>query len=543
MRRVIQTLGFGLYLWLFFYVSWPYAKIFSARVLSNKEWLPAEIFLWLDPLVGLSTSLADRWWNAALVGTAATLLVCVFFPRAFCGYVCPLGTSIDIFDRLIGRRLRVLRIHVQQTAAWPRLGAPASLPVQGTCSLAGKNAGAPRRGWWVDLRYYLLAASLVGSLFGVLLPGLVAAIPVLTRGLLFTAGQLQLGLMKNWSMVPSATPGVYFSLVLLAGIFLLSLVGPRFWCRYVCPSGALASLPSLLGLRRRQVEARCIHCGQCLTVCPFDAIAPDFTTRTLECAGCQTCVGVCPEQAIHFISGTVAKKNPQKSSSVRPSVSRRQLMVAGVGGAVTALAVRAVPMKSSRPLRPPGSVAEARFLDLCIRCEQCLKVCPGPVLQAAGLKFGLEALWTPVAVFEHAGCHQECNFCTQVCPTGAIQSLDLVTKRRTRIGLAILDPNSCLPHRGERDCQLCFDECNAAGYRAIEMRTVKLPVGSIPEGTFSPDEIEAMSSIIVPVVKADACIGCGLCEYRCHSANVRQKKRLARSAIVVRSDQSVSEKS
>jgi NAD-dependent dihydropyrimidine dehydrogenase PreA subunit len=206
-------------------------------------------------------------------------------------------------------------------------------------------------------------------------------------------------------------------------------------------------------------------------------------------------------------------------------------------GSAAALLTRLPLTTRARPVRPPGSVPEERFLDLCIRCEQCLKVCPGPVLQAAGWKQGFEALWTPAAIFSHAGCHPECNFCTQVCPTGAIQPLSLPDKRHWVIGLAVLDPATCLPHRGERDCQLCFDECNAAGYRAIEMRPIPLPAGPVPEGAFSPEEIEQMSRILAPFVKADACVGCGLCEYRCHSAWVSQQKLLGRSAVVVQARQ------
>jgi len=134
----------------------------------------------------------------------------------------------------------------------------------------------------------------------------------------------------------------------------------------------------------------------------------------------------------------------------------------------------------------------------------------------------------------HAGCHQDCNFCTQVCPTGAIRPLSLEQKRRTHMGLAVIHARTCLPHAGRQDCQLCFEECEAAGYHAIEMRTIHLPVGDVPEGAFSQVELEDMGRILAPFVDPAACVGCGLCEYRCHSVNVRQRKLLDSSAVEVR---------
>jgi NAD-dependent dihydropyrimidine dehydrogenase PreA subunit len=226
---------------------------------------------------------------------------------------------------------------------------------------------------------------------------------------------------------------------------------------------------------------------------------------------------------------------PQRQFPVA-AFSRRAFLASSAAGVAAAVAVRAVPGAQPRPLRPPGSVPEARFLELCIRCGHCIQVCPGPVLRAAGFDCGLDALWTPVAVLSHAGCHQDCNFCTQVCPTGAIRPLPIEVKRKTHMGLAVIDTQACLPHRGDQDCQLCYDECNAAGYRAIEMRSIKLPMGRVPEGAFSSDELEEMARIAAPFVNQDACVGCGLCEYRCQSANAAQRKLLRQSAVTIVAD-------
>ena len=88
----------------------------------------------------------------------------------------------------------------------------------------------------------MLVAVLVAAAWGVLLSGYVSAIPVLTRGTAFTLGPLQLGWMRNWSQVRAVGWTEWLSIGLFAIIFLGSLAGQRFWCRYVCPSGAVFSL-------------------------------------------------------------------------------------------------------------------------------------------------------------------------------------------------------------------------------------------------------------------------------------------------------------
>ena len=541
LRRVIQTASLLIFLALFFLVAWPYAVPFSSRVLPDKEWLPVQGFLWLDPLVGLSTALAARAWNVALIGTGVVLLTGLILPRGFCGYLCPLGTLIDLWDAAVKHIVGLTtRLRGGQRPLHPRLpGALSRRTGEGRGEGLSEGEPIPPHAnrltrACTNLRFYLLAGVLTAALGGVLLSGFVAAIPLLTRGLLFSAGNVQLGLGKNWGMVPPVTGAVWLSLLLFAGVFLLGLLGPRFWCRHVCPTGALLSATGWFRRYRRQVDERCVACGKCRAACPFDAIQPDFGTRTLNCAFCQTCAGVCPTEAIHFVPLTTSVPIGRPEVGLGQGLTRRGMVGSLASGAVAAWLTRCGTTTHASPIRPPGAVSGDQFLDLCIRCEQCLKVCPGPVLQAAGLEHGFEALWTPVAMFPHAGCHQDCHFCTQVCPTGAIRPLSPDEKRRFVMGLAVVDPAACLPHRGELECRLCFEECTAAGYRAIEMRPVRLATGPVPEGLFSPGEIEQMGRILAPFVNAQACVGCGLCEYRCHAMWVRRQSRLARSAVVVR---------
>lgn len=513
-RRVVQVLCLALFVHAFFYVCWPYASRFTPTLLADRQWHPAELFLLIDPLVGVSTMLAGKLANwATLWWTVGILAFCMLVPRAFCGWFCPLGTLIDGFDWLIGRHFH--RWHLKST------------------------------GWWVHIKYYLLAGVLLTSVFGFLTSGFVAAIPVLTRGALFSGGRLQLGWFRGFSSLPAVGWTFWFSLGLFAGVFALGLMGKRFWCRYVCPSGALLSVFNVFRVGERKVESSCINCNKCIEICPFDAILEDFTTRTADCTYCQTCGGVCPTDAIKFVSrwNTIELK-VENDPPVKPRpLSRRGFVSAAVLSAsaaalstVAASTASAARKTGSLPLRPPGSVPEEDFLNLCIRCGECFKVCPGPVLQPDGLGNGFESLWTPVAVPTSAGCHQDCNFCTQVCPTGAIQPLDLLVKRQTHMGLARVNTETCLPFRDDdrQPCDLCYVECEQAGYSAIRIEQLPIVLDPPPpEGMFSQDEIDAMSRIGVPVVDAEKCVGCGICEYRCHEKYVVQLVELAASAIVV----------
>jgi polyferredoxin len=451
------------------------------------------------------------------------LVVCLLFPRAFCGYACPLGTLLDGFDWLIGRR--------------------------------AKRFELKREGGWVHLRYYLLTVVLVAAVFGVLLSGFVAAIPVLTRTLLFVLAPVQTGWLKGWYLVPPANLGHLLSILLVVLTFGLGFLGRRFWCCYVCPTGALFSIWNTLRLSERRVTEACVECGRCVKACSFAAINEDFSTRFLNCTFCQSCAGVCPAGAIEFVSRrsrndetqssrtgpaipkaggleAATRRGPGSCTPAKTVISRRGVLTglgtASVAGLAAPLVVgdAAAGQSGTPPIRPPGSVPEGMFLQLCVRCGACIKVCPNNVLQPAGFEDGLNSLWTPKVVPDWSGCEPSCNNCGQVCPTGAVRALTLEEKRAARIGLALVDQKMCLPYAGQGACQLCVDGCRMAGYDAIEF----LRVGGEVDEKGQPVE---GSGWLAPVVREDRCVGCGLCQMRCRAINVKAEKRLPHSAIRV----------
>lgn len=476
--------------------------------LNRKEHIAAEVFLILDPLVSLSTGLASRSWVWSLGCAGFILIVCVLIPRGFCGYLCPLGTTIDLFDWAIGKRVKRFR--------------------------------APDTGWWVHIKYYLLAGVMIAALCGVLFTGFVAAIPVITRGLLFIGDPIQTGLGLDWHQVPPLNIGHWISIALFLGVLGLGLLRERFWCKYVCPSGAVFSLSNLFRVSERKVEESCIHCNKCVEVCPFDAIKPDYTTRTADCTLCQTCGGVCPTHAIKFVErwNTTALKPVNDPPTGEGALGRRGFIswlaggTAAVAGGVglSALAKGWGHEGKPLPVRPPGSVPEQEFLQMCIRCGECFKACPNHVLQPMGFDQGLEGLWTPEVVADWAGCESSCNACGQVCPTGAIRALPLEEKKSTRMGLAIVNEKTCLPIAGREDCQLCVDECHAAGYHAIDF----IQTGTQVDDNGQPIDGTGFQS---PIVDAEKCVGCGLCQTRCYNILVKSEGKLEESAIIIKAGQ------
>ncbi|MFH1717055.1 MAG: 4Fe-4S binding protein [Planctomycetota bacterium] len=500
-RRISQSVCLAGFLVLLFWVCWPYGSRDYGQAMRAREPIDAEIFLALDPLLSLSVAIAVRAWVWSLAWAAAIIAICTVMPRGFCGYVCPLGTLLDIFDWALGRRVRFLRLEDKSR--------------------------------WAALRYYILAATLVAAVFGLLLSGFVAALPVVTRAMVFVVAPVQLGLLRGWHQIPPMNAGHFISIGLFVFILLLGFLQRRFWCRYLCPTGAVFSLANFLRLSDRKVEASCIDCGRCADICSFGAVKGDYETHALNCTFCQSCGGVCPKHSIKFV-GRWDNVNLKASRDVGDdaSLSRRGFLMGmagatAVGAAAPALvAARATRPDEYVPVRPPGSVPEKQFLQLCIRCGECFKVCPNNVLQPIGLANGFESLWTPEVIADWAGCEPSCNNCGHVCPTGAIRALPMEEKRAARIALACVNEQTCLPHARREDCRMCFEECAAAGYHAIEF----VRVGGRLDEQGAPIED---SGYLAPTVLADKCVGCGLCQTRCYSVNIKSKKLLEQSAVTI----------
>ena len=91
--------------------------------------------------------------------------------------------------------------------------------------------------------------------------------------------------------------------LIILGLIILSVVIPNFWCRYLCPYGALLGILSLLSMGRiNHNSSQCSDCGQCEKACPgLIKIRQGKSYHSLECSACLRCVNVCPEkEALKF---------------------------------------------------------------------------------------------------------------------------------------------------------------------------------------------------------------------------------------------------
>jgi MauM/NapG family ferredoxin protein len=290
--------------------------------------------------------------------------------------------------------------------------------------------------------------------------------------------------------------------LLFVGILALNSIADRFWCRYFCPLGSLLGLLSKFALLRPVIGSACNRCANCVGVCRVEAIETQkgYSIVPSECTVCLDCLAACRRSGIGF----QWRLSPAAWQPYDPT--RRQALIALTASAASVALLRTgVQGQQPHPftIRPPGANHEPDFLSTCIRCSQCIKVCPTSGLQLVLFETGWEGLWTPKLVPRVGYCAFDCNACGQVCPSGAIPNLDLETKRHAGMGVAVVDRNRCLPWANGIPCIVCEEMCPVAS-KAIRLEEVVVT-----------DDAGEPATVQRPYVLRDLCIGCGICEYQC----------------------------
>lgn len=233
-------------------LSGPEAGALAARPPAAEAFLPISSLMSLTCL--LKGGGANHVRPAGLVIFSLTLLLSLILRRGFCSWACPVGTLSE-YAHTLGR------------------------------SLFGRNLALPA---WLDvplrgLKYLLL------TLF------LLFILPTPAEGL---SGFIH----DPYNRIADVKMYAFFAdpsrvtVGVLAVLLVLSVLVKNFWCRYLCPYGALAGLISLASPTAvRRDAAACTSCGRCTRVCPNRLpVASKSCIRSAECTACYTCVGACP---------------------------------------------------------------------------------------------------------------------------------------------------------------------------------------------------------------------------------------------------------
>ena len=509
LRTLSQIIFFSLFLFLLLRTEFRGSLTASASEIRLPY--PVSLFFQFDPLVAISNALSSRALYRGLLWSLVVLIPTMILGRFFCGWICPLGSIHHFFSSFKSERKR------------------------------GKQLiDSSRYKRWQTTKYYLLIASLVAAVFGTGIVGWLDPFSLLVRAvglsilpatdhvLRASLGVLEHSRYPFVQTVGSAlhfTLGAlllsfkqpYFRLGIWLGLIFVFLVAlnfriTRFWCRALCPLGALLGIVSrwsVLGLVKH--PEHCSDCNRCLLRCQGgDDPIGGVPWHQPECHLCMNCVDECPEHGLRFEFFPGQK-------AVGTNLLRRKVLTGLAAGVAVVPLARSTPgfatERHERLLRPPGALDEEYFLARCIRCGECMKVCPNNALHPAFSEAGIEGIWTPVLVPRIGYCETSCVLCSQVCPTGAIWEITQKEKgwsvdldhadKPVRLGTAFYDRGRCLPWAMATECIVCEEWCPTSP-KAIYLQPV-----DVIDATGNSKRVKQ------PYLDPSRCVGCGACEYAC----------------------------
>jgi polyferredoxin len=516
-RRLAQTGFFALFMyWL---VNTAFRGSFASTEQNIRIGKPVEGFLLADPFVALITLLSSHTLYRGLLWSLGLVGITLVFGRVFCGWICPFGTLHHFLGWLLPSR----------------------------AGQGSKRVEANKTGGYQKLKFYLLYAFLAAASVGVVVGGVFDPICVMVRAIglsVLPASQwvaahllgaasdsnvrvLQVAADRSQDVLASHVfqskqfyfHQAWFIGALFVAILFMNRVIPRFWCRALCPLGALLGVMAkyaVVGMEKD--HEKCTDCNLCLVHCQgADSPQGGVKWRQDECHVCFNCESACPEDVIKF------RFFPNRKSTKTELVPERRTALASVaaGAAFYVLhrqsdASAAEVNYASRAIRPPGSLDERAFLEKCIRCAECMKVCPNNALHPAFMEAGIEGMWTPILIPRIGYCEFSCVLCGDVCPTGAIQKINETQKMGkwkvegkewtvppVRVGTAFYDKGRCLPWSMATPCIVCEEFCPTS-----------------PKAIYTQDDVVKNRKgedikVQKPIVDPNLCVGCGACEKVC----------------------------
>lgn len=415
---------------------WGLRLLLSALtvVLGATVFLGSAKFLETLPMCQAGPSVLRLIFSFGLSALAVVMtiaLLTLFFGRLFCSFMCPLGSSLSFI------------------ALFSKKGKKKIYPIMG------------------------------GFILGLFIGAMVFGIAFVFR------------LLDPYSLFGRAmTAPLWFGVIFLVVIFIVTFFFGRLFCTSFCPVGLLLSRIAKISAFGITIPDECVHCGKCENVCPTGCIDQKKNeVKRAYCVMCLDCMTVCPRTGPTF---SFLWKRSEKEKA--PDLERRNFLLALSAGAAVGLAggglFKAISKKRSKEesekellVRPPGAVSESSFLAKCTACGLCVSKCPQKVLTLGPAGFG-----APRLDFKRGACSINCVTCSSVCPTGALRKIAPERKKTFVIGKAVFTAKQCIAFQGG-SCGKCAGACPTA---AITLRA---------NGT--------------PKLEAEKCLGCGGCQHVC----------------------------
>ncbi len=403
------------------------------------------IYFFTNPFLAITFTLTTRTFNFLFLFSIITIFLTLFFGRFYCSFICPWGITLDIISNIFGYR---------EVSKLKRI------------------------------KGIILSISLLLAIFA--LPFSYAGDPILFLYWLYG------DFILNKNMIAGFIIRYHFFLIVLIFQIVFLIYARRFYCTHLCPLGGIYSIIAKFSFFKRKVDKKCNYCNLCVENCRMGAIASDPELYNPgECSLCGYCEKICPQNSIRFNFFDFENFSEKKVDRKRREVIKDKLPFL-----IPLLFIR---IKNKKTIRPPGSVSEDKFVLKCIRCAECIRVCPTGVLEPLYFENGILSFYTPYVNTKKSYCKPDCNLCSKVCPTGAIKPFEIKDKIKLKIGIAKIDKGICYAFN-KKPCFLCVVKCP---YYAIAL-----------DFRYNPSR---------PFVIDKRCPGCGICENVCPTEPVAIK--------------------
>ncbi len=441
-------------------------------------------------------------FSLAATGFVIVLLLTLLFGRVYCSAICPLGIFQDIV-------IRVSRLFKSKKKNRFKYSSP-----------------------WTVIRNLILGVTLLISLFfTVFLLNLLDPYSIygkMATGLFRPVGivvnNLIAGLLESMNIFyfylkdqnPVHILSIAFPIIALVIVIYMSAKRGRLYCNTICPVGTLLGWLSRFSFFRiRMDQTACTQCGKCAVACKAECI--NVKERFIDqsrCVACYNCLPVCNDSAIRYSF----KKMPDRRETPPPVIhkvdtGRKQfistsisslLLLTGIRNAIGGSLINdddqplnkkatTVPIVKTSVSSPPGSLSIDHFNSICTACQLCVSQCPTKVLQPSVSQYGFINYMQPFMDYDTNYCNFECVRCAEICPTGAILSLDVESKKTLQIGRVHFIKENCVVYTENTACGSCSEHCPT---QAVKM-------------------VPYIGNLTIPETDNTICVGCGACENAC----------------------------